>query len=354
MYEDVLRRLADFGPGEPSTLSVYMDMRPHETGENPALRAGLIQLKDHLSAIEKTLGPRGPALESFHADSARVTDYVNHAFAPEATGVALFACAGRGMFEAVEVGAPFVDQVSFAPVPELFQLARLLDDQETAVVAVVDTNTARLFVTRYGAVEEVGGPNDKNAKRYRKRAMGGWSQSRFQRRIDNNRSGFAKEAASALEALVQSEAATRVILAGDEVAVPLLQGALSSEVTALLHPQTLRLDIRAPRDEVQAEIGPVLAAIEAEEAQSLADRLVGAVQGDGLGVLGRAKTVEALERGQVDVLIIAAEAEAGLEETARSELIRLAATTGASVEVVEGHSVLVDLGGVGGMLRYRL
>jgi peptide subunit release factor 1 (eRF1) len=352
MYEEILRRLASYEPGEPHTLSVYLDMRPHETGENPALRAGLIQLKDRLNEIEKTLGPRGPALESFRADAARITDFVNHEFSPETRGLALFACAGRELFEAVEAGAPFEDEVSFAPAAALFQLARLLDDHETAVAAVVDTSTARLFVTRYGRVEEVGGPNDKNTKAYRKRSMGGWSQSRYQRNIENNRADFAKEAAAAIEQLVQAEAANRLILAGDEVAIPLLQAALPAPIAALVHDEVLRLDIRAPRDDVQAEVAPLLRAIEADESRAFADRVISAVQGGGLGVLGHKRTLGAIEQGQVEVLLLADEAE--VDEAARNELIRLAAMTSASVEVIQDHPAFTELGGVGGLLRYRL
>ncbi len=35
-----------------------------------------------------------------------------------------------------------------------------VDEQETVVVALVDTNTTRLFVTRNGFLEEVAGPDD--------------------------------------------------------------------------------------------------------------------------------------------------------------------------------------------------
>ncbi len=52
----------------------------------------------------------------------------------------------------------FENQVTVAPQPDLFQLARLVDEHETAVVAVVDSNTSRVFVTRRGILREVGGP----------------------------------------------------------------------------------------------------------------------------------------------------------------------------------------------------
>ncbi len=220
----LLRRLADMGPGDSPVLSIYLDMRPQETGANPALRSGLVVLKDRLREIEKTFPPRGDDLDSFKADAARVERYLEEEWGSAAQGLGVFACSGRELFETVESGVPFENQVSVGPTPDLYQLARLLDEQETALVAIVDTNTARIFATRVGFVEELGGPDDDPAQ-YGKRSMGGWSQARYQRHIDETRAGFAREAAAEIERLVDSEGAARVVLAGDQIAVPLVRNA---------------------------------------------------------------------------------------------------------------------------------
>jgi hypothetical protein len=351
MPEGTLQRLLEIEAGEPPIVSVYLDMRPHATGENPALRADLVTLKDRLREIEKTFWPRGPAFDSFQADAARIEQFIVGEFSTETHGLAIFACSGRGMFETLETGTPFETQVTVAPAPNLFQLARLLDDQETSLVALVDTNTTRLFVTRWGHLEEVDGPNDKNTKFYRKRAMGGWSQARYQRRIDNFRADFAKEAAAAIEQLVTEEGVVRVLLAGDEVAIPLLRAALSPQVSALLHDEVLRLDMRTPPDDIKRQIAPLLAQAEQEADHALADQLLAAVRSSGLGVAGLEATHQALEFGQVDTLLLAQEAE--LDEETRSDLVRRAAQTSASVEIVAGHEGLQHVGGVGALLRYR-
>jgi hypothetical protein len=345
---ELIRRLADLGPGDAPVLSVYLDMRPH--GTEPALRPGLLLLKERLRTIEKTLWPRGVAYDSVRADAVRIARYLDDV-PSDAHGVALFTCAAGDLFETVAVGVPFENQVVAAPVPDLFQLARLLDEQETVVVAVVDTNTARIFVTRTGYLDEVGGPDDKNTKYYRKVSLGGLNEARYQRHADERRAEFAREAAAELERVVDQEEATRVILAGDEVALPLLRAALSSRVSALLHDEVLRFDIRVPRDEVMTELAPLLAEARAEDAHSLADQLIHAVQSSGLGVFGVDPTRTALEHGQVDVLLLAPAAE--VDEEARRALIRLATTTSAEVAVVEQHALFERLGGVGALLRYR-
>jgi peptide chain release factor subunit 1 len=265
-------------------------------------------------------------------------------------GLALFACAGRGLFESVEAGAPFDDQVTVARQPDLFQLARLVDEHETAVVAVVDSNTSRLFATRRGILREVGGA-DAQPKYFRTRPMmGGLNQASYQRHNAGLRVQFARETATELARLVDAEGASRVVLAGDQVAIPLLQEALSQNVSALVK-DVIRLDIRAPLDAVADEVKEVLAAAEAEDGETTADHLVGAVRAGGLGVAGLDETRSALEHGQVDELVL--DPAAGLEDTVRGDLVRLAQITGATVEVVEGHDGLRRLGGVGALLRYR-
>ncbi|MFN8534160.1 MAG: hypothetical protein U0556_11495 [Dehalococcoidia bacterium] len=345
-----LRTLAELEPEGMPVLSVYLDMRPQATGESPALRAGTVILRNRLRAIEKTYLPRGPELDSVREDAARIERYLENEYDVAAAGLALFASAGRGLFEAIETGVAFEDQVTVGSQPDLFQLARLLDEQETAVVAIVDSNTSRIFVTRRGVLEEVGG-SDPRPKFFRTRPMmGGLNQANYQRHNANMRAGFARETAAELARIVEAEAASRVVLAGDAVAIPLLQEALSPNVAALVK-DVLRLDIRTPRDTVAEEVQQVLAAAEDEDSRTVADRLVGAVRAGGLGVAGLDETLAALERGQVDELVLDPAAE--LDEATRAELVRHAQLTAATVEVVEGHDGLRHLGGVGALLRYR-
>ncbi len=347
---ELLRRLAELEPSDLPVLSIYLDMRPDATGEAPGRRSGEVVLKDRLREIEKTFLPRGDELDSVRADVERIERYLAEEYAPAAAGLAIFACAGRDLFETVEAGVPFQNQVTAAPLPDLFQLARLLDEQETAVVALVDSNTARLFVSRTGVLEERGGP-DEDSVSFQKRSMGGWSQARYQRHIDKHRNDFAGEAATAIEELMEEEGAVRLILAGDEVAITPLRDALTPR-TAALATEVLRVHIRTPRDELLRDVAPVLAQAEADDAHSAAERLIGAVRADGLGVVGLERTQAALAQGQVDELLL--DPAAPMDEITRNELVRMATLTGATVEVVEGHTDLLRLGGVGALLRYRV
>ena len=39
--QELMERMAGFDPGDARVLSIYLDMRPQATGENPAVRPAL-------------------------------------------------------------------------------------------------------------------------------------------------------------------------------------------------------------------------------------------------------------------------------------------------------------------------
>jgi peptide chain release factor subunit 1 len=346
--DDVLRRLAEIDAGELPLLSIYLDVRPEATGERPALREGLIVLKDRLHEIRKTFLPRGASLDSFDQDAKRVNSFVETEMASSTAGLAIFACGGMGLFESIEAAAPFDNQVTVDRHADLFQLARLNEELETAVVAVVDSNTARVFAYRHARLKEVE-VRDEDSTHFQKRSTGGWSQARYQRHIDKHRQDFAREMAGSIEQIIATERAEHLILAGDEVAITPLRNALSADALGKLK-DVLRIDIRAPRDAIAREVAPLLKAAERESGAAIVDQLVAEIRRGRLGVAGIAATSTALDRGQVDVLVI--DGGANQDTEVRGNLVRRALLTGADLETVEGSAALGEFGGVGALLRY--
>ncbi len=348
--QELFHKLAAFEPDGAYVLSVYLDMSPHMSGKRPWTRTSTPVLRDRLREIEKTLLPREPMLDSFRKDAEKIQYYFENHTEPWLQGVAIFACDEHNLFETLETGVPFQNQITFEPYPDLFQLAHLLDEQETVVTAVVDTNTTRLFVTRLGFLEEVAGPDDSPAG-YGKRNATCLNQARYHRRVENKRKEFMREAASAIEDLVQQEGAKRVILAGDAVAIPLLHQEISNKIEPMVHEEILNLDIRTPRHEVHEEIKPVIQYMEREASHSQVDNLVERIRANGLAVSGLQETLDVLEHGQADMLILANDMP--FDEQERSKLVRQAANTGATIETVAGNPILHEMGGVGALLRYH-
>ena len=332
-------------------LSVYLDWRPITTGVRPSERPAHVILRDRLRDIQRAFWPRGAAYDAVSADAASIRRYLDEQAPASAQGLAIFACGPLGLFETLESNVPFENEVTAGATPSLFPLARLLDDQETVVVAVVDTNTARLFLSQRGLLRELRGLDEDPKFFSMIKGTNAMNQAHYQRYALTRRQRFAREVAERIEKLVAENGVTQVILAGDAVATPGLRAALSPQVAALVHESPLHLDIDTPRDAIWDEIEPMIRETEAEQDRSIVERLVDATLANGLAVAGLEETRAALEAGQVDTLAISSGAR--LPEGARSQLISLAAQTDAEVEIVDNAPALDEMGGVGALLRYR-
>jgi peptide chain release factor subunit 1 len=349
LLRDLMRRLAEAESTDAPILSIYIDTRPEAHGQRPGVRNELIVVRDRLNALEDRLELRSDALASFQADRKRIEDLLESEEVNDTDGVAVFACSHIGLWEAIGAQVEFDTQVSAGPTAELFQLARLLDDQVSAVVAVVDTNTCRLFVTRRGGLAERAGLDDSPAEHSR-HDTGGWSQARFQRHIDMQDRRFAGEAAEVIDRLVQREKPAHVLLAGDERAITVLDAALSERVRPLVE-HVARIDMRATLEDVREEIAPMLGALEEADSQDVAERALAGRRAGDLGAAGINDVMAALEAGQVDELVIDETVET--DEQLRAELIRQASLTDAHVEIVHDHPGLRGVEGVAATLRYR-
>jgi peptide chain release factor subunit 1 len=346
----VMRRLAELESPEAPILSIYVDTRPEAHGERPGRRVELVVMRDRLRDITATYAAHDPARLSLDADVERIERFLEDEPLDGVEGLAIFACHASDLWETIEAPVPFESQVGAGPTADLFQLAQLLEESEAAVVALVDTNTCRLFVTRRGSLVERPGP-DEPPDEHERRQAGGWSQARYQRHIDMQDRRFAREAAGAIERLVERVHARHLIIAGDERTISVLKPELPPALVAILD-HVEHIEMRAGRAEVAAEVAPILAAIREAEATEAVERVIAGVRAGELGVAGVDLVAEALEAGQVHELVI--DESAKLDEDLRAELVRLAARTAADVVVVKDHQGLLALGGVGATLRYRV
>jgi peptide chain release factor subunit 1 len=346
----LMRRLAETESPHAPVLSVYLDVRPEAHGEAPGRRPQLTLVRDRLRQIADTYPPHAAGRASFDADAERIAALIGDSEFDGIDGLAVFACHAAGVWEEVRAPIPFAPEVTAGPTADLFQLAQLLDQSEAAVVALVDTNTCRLFVNRRGGLIERPGPDEPTAE-HQRHDQGGWSQARFQRHIDMQDKRFAKEAAQAIERLADEVNAKHLVLAGDERSLAVLQLELSPRIGALVE-QLEHVGMRASSRQVADIMEPLLTAMRHADDAEAADRVVAGVRAGELGVAGIDPVAAALDRGQVHELVL--DSSAKLDEALRAELVRGATLTAAEVVLVDGHAGLLALGGVGATLRYRV
>jgi peptide chain release factor subunit 1 len=389
----LIDRLAAFEPAGFPVVSLYLNTQPDEHGRERERVEPFV--RKELGERVRSYPLRSAERESLEKDQRRIEGYIRDELRPSANGLALFACAGADLFEAVQVEAPIQEnQLFVADRPHLYPLARLNDQYPRYAVLVVDTHSARLFV--FGTGRRLGEQQVESPKTNRT-AVGGWSQARYQRHVDNIHLHHAKEVVDVLDRVVRDEGIDRVVVAGDEVIVPLLREqlppALASKVV-----DVLRLDIRTPERDVLERTLETLREHDARDDRERVGRLLDAYRAGGLAVVGVEATRTALEIGQVDELVItatpvaiaveatghgpeplaraaaaAAEGGAGAVATAATpvaapedaspeqvalavadELVTKARQTSAAVTFIEDPALLADVGGVGAFLRYRV
>src|SRR5205085_7457085 len=147
--------------------------------------------------------------------------------------LAMFSCAGEPpLFETLQLeGELDGHRLYIDREPHLFPLARLADQYSTYAALLVNTNAARLYVFSAGAAKRQETVRNKKGKRV---SAGGWSQARYQRRVENLHHKHIKEVVDAVERIITEEHITRVLVAGDDVAMPLLREQLSPRTRELL------------------------------------------------------------------------------------------------------------------------
>jgi peptide chain release factor subunit 1 len=373
LLQDQFDRLLAFPPTTFPVISLYLNAEPDQHGRDDVDRF----LRRELTARGRTFEPHSADRESYDRDVERIHAWVAANLSPRANGVAIFACAGANdFFEAVQLEAPVQEHRLYVyNQPQLYELARLTDAYPGYAAVVLDSQLARIFVFALGGTVGHAAVEGEPVNRHQ---AGGWSQARFQRRVDNQRQQHVKDTVAALDRIVREEQIGHIVLAGDEVIVPLFREELPQHLQEKLIEDVLRLDIRTPEQEV---LKATLDAISADDRREDADQARRAIEGyrsGGLGVAGIGPTFAALIRGQVSDLLISEEFELRHQEPVprssaeippelkaelpeeqetvdlADELVTRAKATGANVSFIENPTYLAEVDGVAAILRFTL
>ena len=372
--KETLDKLAAFEPVDLPVISLYLNTQADSRGRDNFDSF----VRKEFKANSQTFPLRSPARVSFDTDTERVNAYLEN-IRPSANGIAIFACAGADdFFEIVELDAPIDEHKLYVyHQPHLYPLARLIDKYPRYVALIADTNAARMYV--FGIGEKLDEAKIQNTN-VNKTQVGGWSQAGNQRHIENYHLHHAKEVVDMLDGVVREENINHIILAGDEVIMPVLQGQLPPHLSEKVI-DVLRIDITTPEHEVAAQTLEALHAHDAKRDVERVERLMNEYHAGGLAVAGAHDTLAALSHGQVDELYLSAtldEVHTGAEEVGKGlvthlpdeammdngndathevkvadELVTRARQTGANVTFIEDATLLADIGGIGATLRYR-
>lgn len=373
---DVRKQLTELarvrGAASP-VVSVYLNTRWRDEHQRERVR---VFLKNELRRARQGAEPAlGEDLDWIETEGESLIDQARF---PEARGVALFACRALGLREVLPVREPFDDAFVVAERPFLRPLAALAERVPAALVVFVDGESARLIpVGALGPGEEIALESEVPGHHRR----GGWAllaQSRYQRHVQDHRGRHFEAVAEALAGLTEGNALDRIVLAGE----PRTVGEFQRHLPARLGERVVG-SVPAARHEPGATLVARATALldrwRRERQHAAVDAVLTEAAKGGQAVAGLEETLEAVARGAVQRLYLAAGfrergwvcGECGAlqpgptgpcrrcgKPTAAVELgeamVDRVLATGGAVETIEAHPGLPRVGGVAAQLRYPL
>ncbi|MFN6964344.1 MAG: Vms1/Ankzf1 family peptidyl-tRNA hydrolase [Pyrinomonadaceae bacterium] len=369
-----LKSVLQFEPSPGSkVVSVYLNTEANENGKKVHDVFLRKQIAEHGAVMQED----SPERASFDAAVEKINSFVDKIDA-STRGVAVFAAAGSDeLFEAFEFAVPFESDVfEIADRPYIRPIVQLVEQDPPFAVVAADSNKAHIYVFKRGHTIDRQKISNETLSRTE---AGGWSQMRYQRRIDGFHQAHAKEVVAEVEKLVRDEGIDRVVLCGDEaVIIPMLRSELSKELSEKVV-GTLSHNIDTPENELAQAAAELLRSHDAEEDKAMIAQLVEQDYDRGRGVTGVETTLTALLNGQVQELYMSASPEAvryNRNEVRQviaeyqpgedselpdprearmviDELLRRAAQTADRIRFIEDPELLAAAGGVGALLRYQ-
>lgn len=279
-------------------LSIYLDWSVDSSGRRQSLAA----LDQELARHSAALGERGPARDSFEADRARLAAYLAAEVPDEARGVAVFACDAHGIWVTLPLMVPVETHVACDGYPHLFELARVLDDHETFVVALAEGQQAQVFVMSADSLQHVDSTEAREG--VNRVQAGGWSQLRYERHVGYVIQLHMNDLAATLQDAVQRYGASHIVILTNDSVKGHVRQALPPQLHELvvdMLPYERNVDV----EQIFVGLSPRMAEVERSQEEALLGTLETqlATKG-GLAFAGEKDVAQALLKGQVDTLLI--------------------------------------------------
>ena len=301
---DALRDLARFRATRGRAISLYLDLDPSEV---PTAGDAATRINSLLDEGEKTEATNREALshdqrEALKADFERIRRYFEEDFARDGVrAVAVFCDGPEDVWRPLELGEPVRDTVKVGEEFFVAPLVPLVARGQDAIVAVISREQGLLYRLRAGRLVEL---VDRSEEQPRRHDQGGWSQARYQRRIDNLAEEHLRTVAVELDRQARRLGWPPVVVACPEEKRSDFAALLSNEARGAIV-GWLNAEAHAPRAELLELAAPVLEARHAEREAELVERWREEAGRHGRASSGWEETLEAASDARVDVLLYA-------------------------------------------------
>lgn len=336
--QNQLRTLIELEETDSPVVSYFLDC------EDPD---GTQIVREQILAARKALDPDQRA--AFDRAVDRIEDHVPWKLDGSTRSVAVFARSGSSpLFLVMEFEATLPTRLVVETTPAVFPLIELKDNYHRYVLMICNEESARVLEVSLGSVtREIW----TRRPELRKRVGREWTKLHYQNHRRDRNERFIKEKIALVERIVASGGHTHLMLAGNPRVLARVRKSLPKSLDRKLV-DTIPASARDRSTDIV--VATLSSFIEHEEKESVAavHLLRQELRRGGLAVCGYGDSREALERGQADQLIILADRD-DTDAARREDLAKLALKHDVPVEVVQHSEELIELGGVGCLLRYE-
>lgn len=337
IFQQHIRTLATLPVSESLVISCYLD-----------LRSGISSLRNSLE--ERVLAIRG-SLAPHHRPSiekswAVIEEQVPHVLNHGHSGAAIFIRDGSApFFLSLRFRVPLPTSLAADVFPNIYHLVELKDTYHRYVIMLCSEKSIRILEINLGAVT-----HDlwKDRLELRRRVGHEWSHQHYQDHRRERTNQFFNNTIDELEQRMAAGGYTHLILAGPQHITAQVRNHLPASVADHLIDSVPASKNCRIEDVVDSTLALFIEE-EQRESLSVTESLLRELRLGGLAVAGINPTMQALLRKQADILVLAKEFEFDIRE----KMVRIAESYGCLVEVVEQSKELIELGGVGCMLRYK-
>lgn len=383
----LVEKLAAFEPNDGAFISLYLNAQANERGREDYE----IWLRKALKEESEKFEEGSEAAKNFAQAVEKINNFLENEAETPAKGIAVFASAGAAeFFETAQLDTAFPENsILVFDRPHIFPLVRLIEQNPKYIALWADTNKADIYI--FGGENTLNVETETNAKveeiqneKTNRSQVGGWSQARYQRHVENFHLQHAKETVEEVEKLMRDSKIEHLVLCGDETTIiPILRPQLSKAAEEKVV-GVINMSQYASEEEIREKAHELMSIENAVRDKAKVERMFDAAKSAaGLGTLGVEKTLAALSSGQVEELLIDSNFGA-LEYSAKKvkkvlkdyapgednsssdempevkdagqiadELLIRALNSAAKIVFVEDESILKEAGGVGAVLRYN-
>jgi peptide chain release factor subunit 1 len=288
-------------------ISLYLDLDPSRFATAPARASEIGSLLDEAAReIRACDGLTHAARTALGEDLERLRAYFDAEFSADgARGMALFAAAPVGLFEAVPLARPVSTKATLDVAP---RLGPLLDERPEASWLVVLVNRARAELLG-GWIDRLADLSEWRDDVHGQQAQGGWSQARYERSEDEEAAAHVRRAFERLAKLPWRERYDHVLIATS----PELRTDVERDIDATVRERLaaiVELDLlgMAP-DAVLGELRPEMEKRERADEEALLERMREGIATGGRAAGGLDDVLFALVEQRVATLLL----EPGLE-----------------------------------------